>query len=147
MQLLDKVPVVNIKPTLYQYQHYVFKNQCCQNKNLCPHELSHETVFYSTKKEWTYHRNYDHFNAVNEDQLIKSKPEGYYLPKARNIFLPFAALDGKRTVIFQNSAPMKPSKKRSSISRGEITQRKVRNKKFERRQRSAEMRKMVCSAL
>jgi len=34
MQLLDKVPVVNIKPTLYQYQHYVFKNQCCQNKNL-----------------------------------------------------------------------------------------------------------------
>ena len=50
MQLLDKVPVVNIKPTLYQYQHYVFKNQCCQNKNLVLKCLN--TAIWLTGNDW-----------------------------------------------------------------------------------------------
>ena len=72
---------------------------CCEHQNLCQHQLSHEKIFYSTKKEWRYNRDYDHFNAIDEDQLLKSKPKRCNLPNARNIFIPFAALEGKRTVM------------------------------------------------
>ena len=78
--------------------------------------------------EWTFNRDYNHFNAIDEDKLLKSNPEGCYLPNARNIFLPFAALDGKRTMIFQKSDTKKSTMKRSSIGKTEITARKVRNK-------------------
>ena len=73
----------------------------CENQNLCQQKLSYGTIFYFTKKEWRYNRNYDHFNTIDEDQLLKSKPKGCYLPNAQNIFLRFAALHGRRTVIFQ----------------------------------------------
>ena len=39
---------------------------CCEHQNLCQHQLSHEKFFYSTKKEWRYNRDYDHFNAIDE---------------------------------------------------------------------------------
>lgn len=78
--------------------------------------FSHDKTYTSVKREWTYQRNYDVFSALDEDQIICSKEDGLYLPQKRNVFLPFAALDGKRTVVFQTSTSFEAQNTKKSTS-------------------------------
>ena len=75
-------------------------SMCCEHGNLCQHKLSHDSVFYSTKKEWSFNRDFNHFNAINEDNLLKSKPSGCYLPNACNILSSLCSIRWKANCHF-----------------------------------------------
>ena len=72
-----------------------------KKRNVSHELLTHEKFFFSMKKKWTVNRNYPFLMLLDDEPDVKSEHKGMFLPQKGDIFVVFAALDGKLTVIYK----------------------------------------------